>query len=201
MQSRLSRIYQNMKYRCYNPNYPQYKDYGGRGITICDEWNNRELSGNRNHTKGWVAFEKWSLSHGYQDGLSIDRIDNDKGYSPDNCRWTTRKIQCNNRRSNSRISYKGMNKTLAEWSDYLGIDNSILRQRLYRSKTVEEAFTIYVRPRYKIVEYKGRKQSLKEWCKELGLNYETTIARINKRHWTIERAFEEDVHVECRKLH
>jgi hypothetical protein len=84
---RLRSIKKDIKKRCYNKNSKRYKDYGGRGITICDEWlNNR------------IAFFLWSLKNGYADNLSIDRIDNDKGYSPDNCRWTNYDQQMQNSR-------------------------------------------------------------------------------------------------------
>lgn len=86
-QTRLYRIWIAMKQRCYYHRSNHYKDYGGRGITICDEW-----------LHDFVAFRDWAMSHGYADDLSIDRIDNDKGYNPDNCRWATMKEQRHNRR-------------------------------------------------------------------------------------------------------
>ncbi|MBR5460641.1 MAG: hypothetical protein IKV53_07195 [Clostridia bacterium] len=90
IKTRLYRIYNAMKTRCYNKHSKAYKNYGERGIAICDDWLNKET--------GFVNFYNWSISHGYADNLSIDRIDGDKGYSPDNCRWADSITQNRNRK-------------------------------------------------------------------------------------------------------
>ncbi len=117
--SKLYRIWSNMKDRCNNPDCKVYSDYGGRGIKVCKEW-----------IDDFSAFQKWALANGYKEGLTIDRKDNDKGYSPDNCRWTDRKIQGNNKRNCRYITYKGQRKTVAEWSDITGIPHDTLLYRL-----------------------------------------------------------------------
>ena len=128
--TRLYKIFDSMKQRCYNPNSTSYHNYGGRGITICDEWLNDPS-----------AFFKWSLENGYSDDLTIDRKDNDKGYSPENCRWTTEIEQHNNTRRNRYVEYKGEVHTLSEWCRILGLNYSTVKTRLNVLKwSVEEAF-------------------------------------------------------------
>jgi hypothetical protein len=95
-----------MRDRCLNPNNAAYDNYGGRGISICAEWRD-----------DFDAFDRWAIEHGYDDALSIDRIDNDGDYTPQNCRWATDKEQANNKRTNRRVTAWGETKTLAEWVD------------------------------------------------------------------------------------
>lgn len=94
--TRLNNIYVNMKQRCYNIKCPNYKNYGARGIEICSEW----LCNKK-------TFFDWAVKNGYREGLTLDRIDNNKGYFPENCRWVSMIIQGNNRRVNCYITYKG----------------------------------------------------------------------------------------------
>lgn len=139
--STLSNIHQLIKQRCCNPNNAHFNDYGGRGITVCCDWLNTEKSGVKNYSKGFISFKKWALSNGYKEGLTIDRIDNNKGYSPDNCRWVDMKSQCNNKRSNHYIEYRGEVKTLAEWCHILNLNYDKIKQRLNSlGWSVEKAF-------------------------------------------------------------
>ena len=114
--TRLYNIWSKMKCRCGNENDKSYKDYGGRGISVCDEW-----------SSSFPAFQEWALSHGYQDNLSIDRIDVNGNYCPENCRWATTKEQCNNTRRTIFFEVDGTRKPLTQWAE----DTGIPRKELY----------------------------------------------------------------------
>ena len=140
--SRLSEIFRSMKKRCYYIKSIQYEYYGGRGIKLCDEWNDRtiiRISG-IGYTKGFLAFKKWALENGYQDNLSIDRIDVNGNYEPANCRWVTKRVQANNCRNNKYITYKGKTQSMADWCRELGLDYGLMQQRFYKGWTPEKAF-------------------------------------------------------------
>lgn len=123
-------VWMEMGNRCNNVNCKAYKDYGGRGIKVCDEW----LSSFEN-------FYEWAIANGYKKGLTIDRIDNNGNYEPDNCRWITHRENCWNRRNTLYIMYKGITKPLPQWCYELGLSYSKTRQRLkVLHWSVERAF-------------------------------------------------------------
>lgn len=128
--TRIYHTWEAMKQRCYNPKSQYYKRYGGRGITICDKW-----------LHDFQAFYDWAMSHGYADNLTIDRIDNNKGYSPDNCRWATNIQQHNNQSNNKNLTYNGKTQTLAQWAKEKNIKPTTLAMRLNRGWSIEKALT------------------------------------------------------------
>ena len=127
------RTWASMKARCYNERNTRYYDYGGRGIKVC---------------KRWDIFENFLADMGVRPkGVSIDRRDNHRGYSPDNCYWATPKQQQNNMRSNINLEYQGVTKTLSEWAEHLGINHSTLYARINRSGwSIKKAFTTKKKP-------------------------------------------------------
>lgn len=131
--TQIARAYTNIKTRCYNKSYCLYRHYGGKGIKVCDEWLGED---------GFERFYNWSLSNGYKKGLSIDRIDNSKDYSPDNCRWVTMKVQQNNRTNNHRITVNGVSHTMKEWSEINEINYGTIQSRLERGWTETDAVTM-----------------------------------------------------------
>jgi len=128
--TKLYYVYCDMKERCYRKTKKNYCNYGGRGIGVCEEW----LSDFQN-------FYDWALNNGYQEDLTIDRIDNNGNYEPSNCRWTTRYVQNRNKRSNRYITFEGKTMTLTDWSLYLGFSDDTVRRRLKDGWSVERALT------------------------------------------------------------
>lgn len=126
--TKLYHIWHGIKNRCYNPNHDNYIRYGARSIQMCDEWVNN-----------FQAFYDWAITHGFEENLTIDRINNYKGYSPDNCRWITPKEQQHNRRDTVFLTYKGETKSLPEWAEIMHINVDALRYRIKAHWSVDKA--------------------------------------------------------------
>jgi hypothetical protein len=128
LSGRIYGIWAGMIQRCYNPDSTSYKNYGGRGILICPSWKS-----------SYFLFEHWAKQNGYQDNLTIDRINNNGNYEPENCRWATRKQQQNNRRNNVYITVKGIKMTAAEAADKYKIDRGNVYNRINLGWSGDEA--------------------------------------------------------------
>lgn len=126
---RLYHIWLNMRERCNNPNHKYYSDYGGRGIRVCTDWND------------YCLFKQWAMENGYSDNLTLERISNDQGYSPENCRWATRKEQANNRRSNRILVLNGEAHNIQWWVEKTGLSRVIIDGRVRRGWSDEKVLT------------------------------------------------------------
>lgn len=126
---RIYNIWQSMRQRCYYRKSTEFHRYGARGISVCAEWSE------------YASFKKWALKNGYKDSLSIDRIDNDGDYRPENCKWSTPTEQANNRRNSLLIEFSGKNQTLAQWSKETKIHYSCLYGRMISGWDVEKMLT------------------------------------------------------------
>lgn len=128
--TRLYRLWQRMRERCYLKTKDGYDRYGGRGITVCPEW-----------MDSFEAFRDWAIANGYRDDLTLDRMDNDGPYSPENCRWSTIVEQANNKSTSRLITYGGRTQTLAQWAHEIGIGRDTLRHRIESGWSIERALT------------------------------------------------------------
>lgn len=127
----LYNVWRAMRRRCKNVKNSDYSHYGGRGIRVCSEWDNDYLS-----------FKKWALGNGYSPNLTIDRIDVNGNYAPENCRWVTMKTQANNRSNSKYITCDGKTLTIKEWADMTGIRYSTLYMRIRKGLSAKEALNI-----------------------------------------------------------
>lgn len=126
----LYNTWSHMKQRCYNVSCDAYYYYGGRGIVMCPEWKDNV-----------IAFIEWAEFNGYKEGLTIDRVDNNLGYCPSNCRISTRKEQANNRRSCHLLTYNGKTMNISQWATELGVDRNVLYSRIVNGWPVERILT------------------------------------------------------------
>ncbi|MCA4764682.1 hypothetical protein H8Z65_14130 [Mycobacterium avium subsp. hominissuis] len=126
--TRLYGIWNGMKQRCFNKNSKNYEHYGNRGITVCEEWKN-----------SFEHFKQWSLNNGYNENLSLERINNNQGYYPENCKWATVKQQGSNRRTNININRNGVTRTLKEWCEIEKVPYLKTYKRLKRGWDIERA--------------------------------------------------------------
>lgn len=128
--TRLYATWSHLVDRCRNEHNKSFANYGGRGIKVCAEWLN-----------SFEAFRDWALANGYTDKLTIERIDVNGNYCPENCCWASLKEQANNRRNNHKETYNGETHTIAEWAEITGIAVQTIYQRLHRGWTIEQALT------------------------------------------------------------
>lgn len=135
MKERLYSIWHNMKTRCYNPNAEHYAYYGGRGVSVCEEWRN-----------SFQAFFEWAMANGYDDKLTLDRIEASGNYEPSNCRWVDMFTQNNHTSKNHYITHNGETKTTAEWARQYGINSCVFNNRIRRGWSFERAVSTKVRP-------------------------------------------------------
>lgn len=168
---RLYEIFSGMKKRCYSESAPRYKDYGGRGISVCEEWMNSD--------DGFDRFVDWALASGYSDELTIDRIDVDGNYSPENCCWLTRKQQNRNKRETLWVNYRGERVKLREICEEKRLPYGMIYNRIFnKGWDVEKA----------IDTPSIQENSLLSKCKKRGVNYMTIRDRL-RLGWSEEEAF------------
>jgi len=174
-------VWKTMRMRCNNPNNKSYPNYGGRGIKICERWNN---------------FENFLADMGKRPrkGLQVERIDNDGDYCPENCEWNTPKVQANNRRSNCMLTYDGRTQNISQWSEEVDIKRATLLQRFHSGWNAHDILTT---PAIEIpknhdadaVTFQGQTFTLAEWASKLGIKRSVLYKRIFTRQWSIEKAF------------
>ena len=127
--TRLYKIWVGMRQRCNNPNKVRYADYGGRGIKVCDDWDN------------YLTFKNWAISNGYDDTMSIERVDVDKDYCPTNCKWIPLSDQSKNRRSCNMLTYNGKTLTISDWARELNIHRSTINKRLKKGMSIDKVLS------------------------------------------------------------
>lgn len=128
--TRIYRIWKAMKTRCTNPNSHDFHNYGGRGITVCKEWSD-----------DFMNFYNWAVANGYADDLTIDHIDVNGNYEPNNCRWANNELQAKNRRTSIFITFNDSTHSIPEWEEITGIKSATIRKRLRAGWNIKDVLT------------------------------------------------------------
>lgn len=192
--TRLYHVWCNMRRRCNNPTDDAYPHYGGRGIKVCDEW------------QTFIPFRDWSMEHGYDPNAkhgecTIDRRDVNGDYCPDNCRWVNMLVQQNNKTNNRKYTWNGETKTIKQWAEELGIDRTTLTYRIDKSgMTFEEAITIPVVRKDRLINYNKETHTINQWSKITGLSTSAIVYRIDRLGWSIEKALTEPADCHQKKI-
>ena len=173
---RLYAVYTAMHQRCENPNCDHYDRYGGRGIYVYKEWSGEN---------GFSNFREWAMSHGYDPDApkgecTINRINNDGPYCPENCEWVNRTTQMNNTSANRYITYNGETRTASDWANILGIKFSTLENRLINGWPIEKALSTPAEKNITFINYNGNNYSVAEWCYIFGIAQTTLSTRIKR---------------------
>lgn len=200
--TRLYTIWHTIHLRCYNPNNKDYHNYGERGITVCEEWSYDSIN-------GYYNFKAWAIENGYNEDLSIDRIDSNGNYEPSNCRWSTMKEQQRNRRNNKPITVNGKEyRTLSEAIEALGRTedyNTIYSRINQYGWTADKAFNEPITHRafntpitHGERQYKSKPitvngvqyKSISECCRDLNINRKAVECYMHRHKVTAEEAIQ-----------
>lgn len=175
---RLYISWRSMKLRCSGHSDEQHRrQYYERGIKVCQEWEN-----------DYSVFRDWAMKNGYKEGLTIDRIDVNGDYTPENCRWATSKEQANNKRDVRMITFNGETHSMPEWADIVGIPYQTIFWRIVKQKwEVDKALTQKVR-KAKLITYNGKTKTIEDWAKDFGIDKTTIYSRMRLQGMSGEEA-------------
>lgn len=171
--TRLYDIWANIKGRCFNPKNERYIDYGGRGIKMCSEWD-----------ADFMNFYKWAMDNNYSDDLSIDRIDVNGDYCPENCRWVDNYVQANNTRTNHLITFNGKTQTISQWAREYNLQPYTIQSRLKMGWNIKDILEIspdvYNNRDKKLIEFEGEYKTKAEWLSIMKCHATTFYRRLKR---------------------
>ena len=173
-------IWKDMRKRCNNPKSKGFARYGGRGITVCKEWDDFE-----------VFLRDVGPKPQSEDKITLDRIDNNRGYEPGNCRWVTNKVNCRNQEKTRFLTFNGETRCIADWAEHLGIRRKLIHERIDTyGWSVERALTEPAGDPQETrhIEYNGIIDTLRGWERRTGLPRQTIRIRIDHQGWSVDKA-------------